>query len=59
MKNTVLHYVGLYLLIIIGLVTAQWLMDVPSSDGDIGVFVEHTLGIWLAFFTGAVWVKNK
>ena len=46
-----------YVIMAVGLILAQWLMDVPNSGGDITVFAKHTAGIWLAFFTGALWAK--
>lgn len=46
-----------YVIMAVGLILAQWLMDVPTSGGDITVFAKHTAGIWLAFFTGALWAK--
>ena len=55
MVKSILKITIMWLLIVVGLVTAQFLMDVPVSNGDFGVFVRHTLGIWLAFFTGAFW----
>lgn len=58
MVTNIVKYTVVYLLIVVGLVTAQWLMDVPSSGGDMSIFFKHTLGIWLAFFTGAFWVVN-